>query len=205
MARRLGDDTAERAGRLTLNPIPHLDWVGSILVPAILLITKASFFIAWAKPVPYNPNNLSDQKYGELKVGVAGPITNFIIAIIAAIIARLVILPSGVKTQLAIGFLSGDNSGVLSLISGSFATSIALLALMICMVNLMLGFFNLIPIPPLDGSKVLYAILPQGGKEMMYRVEQYGFILLILLLMSGVFDFIFSFAFWIFALLTGLN
>ena len=108
MARRLGDETAEQAGRLTLNPIPHLDLVGSIIVPLVLLITKSNFFIAWAKPVPYNPNNLRDKKYGELKVALAGPATNFIIAIILAMVARFSPMALAAKTQLAISFLSGD-------------------------------------------------------------------------------------------------
>jgi len=204
MARRLGDDTAERAGRLTLNPLVHLDWIGSIILPAILLITKAPFFLAWAKPVPYNPNNLSDRKYGELKVAIAGPITNFILAIIFGVVARFMPLASGVKTQLAIGFLSGANDAVLALTSGSVVASLTLIALMACSINLMLGLFNLMPVPPLDGSKILAAFLPERGKEMLYSIERYGFILLIILINLGVFSFIFNIVLFLFSLIVGV-
>jgi Zn-dependent protease len=204
MARRLGDDTAEREGRLTLNPIPHLDMIGSIILPAILILTKSNFFIAWAKPVPYNPYNLRDRVYGELKVAAAGPITNFIIAIILGLIVRLVPLTSGTKTQLAISFLSGNNDAFSSLVSGSLVASIVAIAMMGCMINLMLGIFNLVPIPPLDGSKILSAFLPQRGKEFFYKIEQYGFILLMILLYLGIFGFVFSATLWTFTFITGL-
>jgi Zn-dependent protease len=114
MARRLGDDTAERAGRLTLNPIPHLDLFGSIILPAMLLILHSPYFLAWAKPVPYNPNNLSDRKFGELKVAIAGPVTNFIIALFFGLVVRFIPLAATTKFQL-IGVLLG-NTDSLSLV-----------------------------------------------------------------------------------------
>lgn len=203
MARRLGDDTAERAGRLTLNPIPHIDPIGSIVLPLILTLTHAGFFIAWAKPLPYNPNNLTDRKFGELKVAIAGPITNFIIAIIFGLVARFLPLTEQLKIQLVNGFITGD-SAVLSLVSGSFLASLAFLAMAVCIVNLMLGIFNLVPIPPLDGSKVLAGILPYRGREAFYRLEKYGLIILILLLLTNFFNFIFYWVIGIFGLLTGL-
>ncbi len=204
MARRLGDDTAERAGRLTLNPLVHLDWIGSVLLPLILLITKANFFLAWAKPVPYNPYNLSDKKYGELKVALAGPMTNFILAIVFGLIARFMPLATGVKTQLSIGFLSGANDAVLALTSGSIVASLTLIALMACAINLMLGIFNLVPVPPLDGSKILAAILPARAREALWRLEQYGFILLIFLIMLGAFGFVFNIVLFLFSLIVGV-
>lgn len=204
MARRLGDDTAEREGRLTLNPLKHLDPIGSVIVPLLLVLTKAPFFIAWAKPVPYNPYNLRDKKYGELKVAAAGPITNFGLAIIFGLVARLLTLPVIAKTQLAINLLSGANDNALALTSGSILASLTLVALLACLINLVLGLFNLIPIPPLDGSKIIAAFLPESGKRFFYQIERYGFIILILLITSGFFSFVYSAAVWAFALLTGL-
>lgn len=204
MAKRLGDDTAEQAGRLTLNPIPHLDWFGSILLPLILIITKANFFLAWAKPVPYNPYNLRDKKFGDFKVALAGPTTNFILAIIFGLVVRFLPLASGTKTQIIMNFLTGNSSDFVSLISGSLAASLVALASVICIINLMLGIFNLIPVPPLDGSKILFVILPQKGKEFLYRFEQYGLILLLILLMTPIFDFIFYGVLWLFTSLTGI-
>lgn len=203
MARRLGDDTAERLGRLTLNPLKHLDPIGSVLVPLLLIISRAPFFIAWAKPVPYNPNNLRDQKYGSLKVAAAGPLTNFGLAIIFGLITRFMMVSTGLKTQLALGFLSG-NASTLALTSGSVITSLILIAMMACLVNLVLGIFNLIPVPPLDGSRILGDLLPESGKRLMYTIERYGFVILILLITTGVFNFVFTGALWAFSFLTGL-
>jgi len=204
MARRLGDDTAEREGRLTLNPLKHLDPIGSIVVPLLLVITKAPFFIAWAKPVPYNPYNLRDKKYGELKVAAAGPLTSFALAIIFGLLARFLVLPTGNKAQLALNLLSGANDAALSLTSGSLVASLTLLALLACLINLVLGIFNLIPIPPLDGSKILMAFLPERAKTFFYQIERYSFIILILLITSGFFSFVYTAAVWGFILLTGL-
>ena len=135
MAHKLGDDTAKNAGRLTLNPIPHLDMVGSIILPALLIITGSSFVIGWAKPVPYNPLRLTkDLKYGPLKVALAGPGSNIILALIVGAVIRL-----------GVGFLS----------------PVAIYMLVqIVIINVLLAIFNLIPIPPLDGSKILTLFLP---------------------------------------------
>lgn len=203
MAYRLGDDTAKREGRLTLNPIKHLDWVGSVLLPIILVLTKAGFFLAWAKPVPYNPYNLRDKRFGELKVAAAGPITNLIIAAIAAIIIRAVPMAFGAKSALLVGFFSGDAS-IFSMTQGSFVASILFLAIIVCFVNIALAVFNLIPVPPLDGSKILAAFLPLSARETFWRFEQYGFIILLILLFSGVLNFLGDVVFWVFNLMTGL-
>ena len=205
MAYRLGDETAKQAGRLTLNPIPHLDWIGSILLPFVLIISHSPFFIAWAKPVPYNPNNLRDKKFGDLKVAVAGPIINLIMAFIFGLVIRFIYLGGTMKQDLIYGLLSGNTDGALALTSGSILASVVLLAVIICGVNLMLAFFNLIPIPPLDGSKVLMNLLPWSFRKYFYQLERYGFILLLILLWSGAFNFIFSISLGIFSLLTGIQ
>jgi len=133
-ADRLGDKTARYAGRLTLNPIPHLDPFGSVLLPIILAFSGAPFFFAWAKPVPYNPFNLRPGRFSEAIVAAAGPLSNLVIALITGILMRIVTLAPEVT---AVFFL-------------------------IVVVNVMLFLFNLFPIPPLDGSKILSSLLPSG-------------------------------------------
>lgn len=130
----LGDPTAKLAGRLTLNPVKHVDPVGSLLIPAILVATNAGILFGWAKPVPYNPYNLKNQRWGEAIVGAAGVLTNLFLAILFAIVAR---------TAYANGF--GDMGD---------------LAAIVTLTNLSLGLFNLIPIPPLDGFTVLRGLMP---------------------------------------------
>ena len=144
-AYRLGDSTAKDQGRLTLNPIKHIDPVGTVLVPLLLLFTSG-IFIGWAKPVPYNPYNLRDQKYGDLKVGIAGPIANFLIAIILGLLLRLF--------------------GGYMLVNDAFLGFVSI----VVYINIVLGLFNLIPIPPLDGSKILMDIFPESRRF----IEQIG-------------------------------
>src|SRR5271154_4896319 len=129
-ANSLGDPTARLAGRLTLNPIPHIDLMGSIVIPALLIFTQSPILFGWAKPVPYNPYNLRNQRWGETIVAVAGSATNLLLALIFGLIVRF---------GLSIGF----NQSALSL------------AATIAFVNLFLGLFNLIPFPPLDGFAAL--------------------------------------------------
>jgi len=128
MADYLGDPTAKNAGRLTLNPIPHIDIFGSIILPTILVLSNFGIVFGWAKPVPFNPNNLSDKKYGSAKVALAGPMGNFITALFFGMIMRFAPIAS---TEL-MSFLS-----------------------IIVFINLLLMVFNLVPIPPMDGSKVI--------------------------------------------------
>lgn len=199
MAKRLGDDTAEQAGRLTLNPIKHLDPIGSVVLPVLLVVTGARFFVAWAKPVPYNPYNLRDKKFGELKVALAGPASNLIIAFIFGLFVRIVTSTQGINFAL----LQGDVNSLLGLTQGSLLVSLTLVAILIVYINIFLAIFNLIPIPPLDGSKILYAFLPARGRETLMRFEQYSFIILLLLLFSGVLRFVIYIVEFIFRLLVG--
>ena len=145
MAYRLGDPTAKNAGRLTLNPLVHLDLFGTVIIPLFLLLTSG-IFIGWAKPVPYNPYNLRDPKYGSLKVGIAGPASNFLVAILIGLILRF--FPA---------FL---------LEAGLPPVFLEFLAIIIY-VNIFLGLFNLIPVPPLDGSKVLNDLFPNVWRSVM--------------------------------------
>jgi Zn-dependent protease len=149
MADLLGDPTARYAGRLTLNPLPHIDPIGSVALPGILALTGSPFLIGWAKPVPYNPYNLQPQKWGlpaaagEALVGFAGPLTNIIIAVIAGLLLRFQVFPDQFSTILTMASLS----------------------------NLSLAILNLIPIPPLDGSKVLKAFLPYPLSQTYANLE----------------------------------
>jgi Zn-dependent protease len=157
----LGDPTAKWEGRLTLNPLSHLDPVGSFLVP-LLGYFAGGFIIGWAKPVPFNPYNLRNQKWGEAIVALAGAVSNLVLALVFSLIIRV---------ALAYGFM---NQAFFSL------------AGFVVFINITLAVFNLIPIPPLDGSKILFAILPYKFQNLRTIFERYGLILV----------FVFIFILW---------
>lgn len=156
-----GDSTAKYLGRLTLNPIKHIDPIGSIVVPLVLMLTTGRAF-GWAKPVPYNPYNLRDQKWGAVYVGLAGPASNFLIALLFGLSIRLI----------PVGVLNSISEGEAPILAAAVEVFIT-----IVLVNLILGFFNLMPVPPLDGSKLLYALLPPHMSHIKTMLEQYGFII----------------------------
>jgi Zn-dependent protease len=167
----LGDPTAKNAGRLTLNPLAHLDWFGSIFLPLVMIITNMPFVFGWAKPVPYNPYNLRDRRFGDAKVALAGPATNLVIAIFFGLFLR---------------FFPVFNITFYGLIAA------------IVYINLILAIFNLVPIPPLDGSKILATFLSPDLRERYLRMERAGFILVILFVMlaggliTPIVDFLFK-------------
>ena len=159
MADRLGDPTARNEGRLTLNPGVHIDIWGSILMPALIFIgTGGGLIFGYAKPVPFNPYNLRDQKYGAAKVAAAGPLANLITAIFFGLFLR---------------FMPGLNLAMASFIAA------------IVQINLVLMIFNLLPIPPLDGSKVIMPFLPYNLQMRLAQLEAYGFILVLLFVFFG--------------------
>lgn len=185
----LGDQTAKYAGRLNLNPAKHLDPFGSVILPILLFITTG-FAFGWAKPVPYNPYNLRNQKWGPTAVALAGPTSNFLLAFIAAVFAKILPLTNLAKTDILerfIGVVGGggnflDRFALLAdALSGSLANIFFGLLLLVIFWNVVLGCFNLLPIPPLDGSKLLYAIF-RVKEQTLFFLEQYGLFLLIFLI-----------------------
>lgn len=175
MADALGDKTARYAGRLTLDPRAHIDVLGTLVVPLVLLIASGgNFMFAYAKPVPFNPYNLRNQKWGPALVGLAGPTSNFLMACVFAMLVRL--MPG-------------------SIVASFFA--------MVVYANLVLMIFNLVPLPPLDGSKVLLAILPpQTAQKIEYFFARYGFAILLFFIFY-LFRFISPLIEWLFMVLIG--
>ena len=185
MAYRLGDPTAKWAGRLSLNPIRHLDPIGSLLVPAALLILRRlvgfPIVFGWAKPVPINPRYFRDPWQGMLWVALAGPATNFGMALAAAALGRGLI---------ALGL---TNPWVLYFLG------------MVVLLSLVLGAFNLIPVPPLDGSRVLSYFLPLRWRLQLARLEQWGIVIVMVLLLIGALELVFRGAYGAFVQLVGTH
>ncbi len=160
VALKFGDHTASNMGRLTLNPIPHIDLFGTILLPALLIFTGSPILFGWAKPVPVNPLNFSNIRRGEFFVSAAGILSNFGLAIVTAGIYHI---------------LNGLPQEFPSLVGAVLRFTVT--------INLVLGVFNLFPIPPLDGSKILLSQLPYQLAKEYQKLERYGFLMLLILMM----------------------
>ncbi len=173
-----GDPTASAAGRLTLNPLKHLDILGSLVVPAVSFLL-GGFIFGWAKPVPYNPYNLKNQRWGEALVALAGPASNILIALIFGLIIRF--------------------SETFTL-SSSVVSALGL----VVFVNIILAVFNMIPVPPLDGSKLLFALVPDTTGRFRAVLEQYGLVL-VLLVLFVVWELLFPIVLFLFSVITGLQ
>lgn len=180
MAYKFGDPTARLAGRLSLNPIKHLDVLGTVA----LIITRR---IGWAKPVPVNPYNLRDPKRDMMLISLAGPASNFLLAILSAILLRLIITINPAFKPLILPALSFQFPSL----AGFNILMILWIIIfwMICLgmtLNVILAVFNLIPLPPLDGGKILQGILPRDLSLTFEKIEPYGFFILILLAFTGI-------------------
>lgn len=160
VAWKLGDSTARSLGRLTLNPVAHIDPIGTVLLPLILLVTHSPVLFGWAKPVPVDFFNLNNPKKGMIWVGLAGPAANIIFAIVLSLLLKIPVLTASY-----------------------FAVSIITTAVV---ANLVLAVFNLLPIPPLDGSRIMTGILPYNLSVEYAKAEPYGFIIIFALLWLGV-------------------
>jgi len=169
-----GDDTAYRLGRITLNPIPHLDMMGSVIVPLLLWALPGNFIFGWAKPVPVNPRNYRDYKWGDIRVSLAGIVSNLALAVLFTL---------ALAALQALGSRIGFGVVIPILLQGAFFG---------LFINLILAFFNLIPIPPLDGSHVVYHMLPKAMRARYRQLGRYGIgiVMLLLFLLPGGFDFI---------------
>ena len=177
----LGDRTAAYAGRLTLNPIKHIDPMGTIVFPLVTLLLPGSFMFGWAKPVPFNPHNLRNKKWGEAIVAAAGPLSNILLALIFGAFIRFYLIPNG---------LIGGPAGLLSQV--------------IVMINITLAVFNLVPIPPLDGSKIISAVLPRQFMVVREKIERFGFVGVIIFLIF-IWQFFAPLIPFLFRLSTGLG
>jgi len=182
VANYLGDPTAKYAGRLTLNPIKHLDPIGSVIVPIFLILMAkmagGGIIFGWAKPVPINPYNFKDQKYGEAKVALAGPAANLALALIFGLALRFF----------------------------PFISTLPGLALMfsyIVYINILLAIFNLLPVPPLDGSHILFSFLPPGMEKIKIFLSQFGLFILLFIIFF-FFQWLVLIVNWIFALIVGV-
>lgn len=184
MAYKLGDDTAKRMGRLTLNPLKHLDFFGSILLPLFLILAGSKFIFGWAKPVLFNPFNLKNPKRDIAMIGAAGPASTLVTAIIFGLIIRL-----------AAPFLDLQSSPVM--------TTFFIFLNMIVFINVLMTVFNLIPVPPWDGSKILFAFLPDKYQSTQISLERYGMPIILIFLFFGGFNLVSSITYWIYSFIVG--
>ena len=181
VAYSLGDPTAKYAGRLTLNPIPHIDFFGTILLPMLLILSSSPFLFGWAKPVPINPYNFKDQKYGQAKVAIAGPAANLFLALIFGLLIRITVANEALY----------------------FLMPLIPLFVAIVFINILLALFNLLPIPPLDGSHILFTFLPDSAQNIKVFLQKYGFFLLLGFIIFGGFRFLFPLIMILFYIITG--
>ncbi len=161
-----GDTTARDAGRLTLNPLPHIDLFGTILFPLFLIITRSPVLFGWAKPVPVNPFHFKEIKKDMALVGASGPASNFLLAVVIGVLFRI-----------SASTLGWDHVMTQALVYGIY-------------INLVLSFFNLIPVPPLDGSRIVMAFLPDDLALKYSRIERFGFLIIFGLLFLGLFQYV---------------
>ena len=178
IALRMGDHTAQKAGRLTLNPIKHLDFFGSLLLPLVLKLTGSPIIFGYAKPVPVNFTNLRNVRKSTIYVASAGVLANFILAFLSGILFRIL---SNYKLLWQISIFNPFIVDLYSMLFYSVA------------INLVLAIFNLIPIPPLDGSKILAMCLPTSLRIQFARLERFGMIIIIFLLLTNLLDKLLSF------------
>jgi Zn-dependent protease len=175
VARKCGDNTAYQQGRLTLNPMKHIDWFGTVILPGLLLLTGTGFIFGWAKPVPVDARNFKNPRKDMAWVALAGPVSNLLMAIAWALLARLGVLIKVEAISLPLIYM-----GVAGI-----------------SINLVLALINLLPIPPLDGSRVVTGILPNYWAWQYNRLERYGFIILLVLLYTRILNAILEYPMYI--------
>ena len=164
MSNYRGDPSARLMGRMSLNPLAHIDPIGTVVLPLLMMISNVPFLFGWAKPVPFNPRNLKDIRRDPALIALAGPLSNFTLALLAAAVLRVLVLALGIET-----------TGEL------LASPPCLVAFYMVLINVALMLFNLIPVPPLDGHHILYLFLPPGGQQAMERIGPFGILIAIFL------------------------
>jgi Zn-dependent protease len=174
VAEKLGDPTARMLGRITLNPISHIDPIGTIILPGILLLTGSPFLFGWAKPVPVNFGNLRGGRRDMALVALAGPLSNFLLAVLSSIIFHLT-------------FAEGAGSAG---IRGSITVPLHIMASLSVRINLVLMVINLLPIVPLDGGRIVVGLAPEHIAIAMARIERYGMLIVLLLIASGIWGYV---------------
>ena len=163
-AYRLGDNTAKLSGRMTLNPIKHIDPFGTLILPALLILTKFPVVFGWAKPVPVNPANFASPRKGMMITSAAGPLSNLLLAGIFAV------------------FLKAAAKGIL------FPPEVGMFFVYGVLINVVIGVFNLIPVPPLDGANIMAGLLPLEAARSYMKISRYGFLIMVALLYLGLFE-----------------
>ncbi len=173
VAAKLGDDTAARMGRLTLNPLAHVDVMGTLLIPGLLILSGSPFLFGYAKPVPVVWHRLRNPLRDMVYVAAAGPAMNFALAVVSAVLF-------GVLARNGAGLHPAEGAGGFQVLG-----PLLIMCAFSVQINVLLGVFNLIPIPPLDGGRVAVGLLPRGVAGPLARSEPYGFIILVVMLMTG--------------------
>ena len=164
MANRCGDPSARLLGRLSLNPLAHIDPIGTVVLPLLMMMTGAPFLFGWAKPVPFNPRNLRNMRRDPALIALAGPAANLLLALLGALALRALVLVLGIDT-----------------IAELKASPLCMVAVSLVGINLILMLFNLIPVPPLDGHHVLYPFLPASAQRAMEQIGPFGILIAIFL------------------------
>lgn len=166
MANKLGDPTGKRLNRISLNPIRHIDLFGTLIIPAFLIIVRAPFVFGWAKPVPVNPFNFKDPYKGIALTSLSGPTSNFLLSAISFILLKIFLFSK----------------------IGSYYEPVAIILISMIIINLLLGFFNLIPLPPLDGAGVMTGFFPDSIGKFIDKIQPFSLIILILIISTGIFS-----------------
>jgi Zn-dependent protease len=174
-ANRCGDATAKLRGRLTLNPLAHIDLFGTIILPLLCLMLPGSFLLGWAKPVPIDPRNMREPRRDMALVAAAGPGMNLVLAVVSALVVAAILLWDPTLTLRATSDPAPSSGSFTSL----FLLPVAVMALYSVMINVFLALFNLIPIPPLDGGRILTCLLPAKPALALAKIEPYGMMILV--------------------------
>ena len=201
MANRLGDPTARLLGRLTLNPLRHIDLFGTILIPLALIISQAGIIIGYAKPVPVNYFNFKNPKKDMVRVASSGPLTNFLLALLSGILLRLIFFAKPDLINLARAeHMPADSGGMVVFLLYPLLLMLAFSV----QLNIILGVFNLIPIPPLDGGRIMMGFLSDRKAQLLGRLEPYGFLILLFFIMFDPFGLMRKYVFGLMDVLTRL-